>query len=220
MKQKLFTVLLIILCGLFSSCEPAETPKDVNATLCLNALLKYFPYTIEDDFVFVNDSTGRQWNAKPYDRFKEGIFPRTSKHFSDSYEGEAPSESYGSWSCSVEAPILEIGVSHTEDAMSDVSMQIAYTADSRPANPSIAMSWDVRIRLSNEEYYSGFLFKLCFPNEVMSLLTDTLILPLEYQRTANGQIAAPEGSYARIVKEHGLTDFSVDGKSVWRRVKE
>ena len=58
------------------------------------------------------------------------------------------------------------------------------------------------------------------PKEVLAQLTDTIIIPIRRQGTTNREIVAPEGAYARIVKDHGLTDFSVDGTTVWRRVME
>ena len=45
-----------------------------------------------------------------------------------------------------------------------------------------------------------------------------------YSVQANSQTPfdsfAPEGAYARIIKDQGLTDFSTDGKVAWKRVKE
>lgn len=58
------------------------------------------------------------------------------------------------------------------------------------------------------------------PKEVLSILTDTILIPIQIQDTENERIAAPENAYARIVIGQGLTDFSTDGKTVWKRVKE
>lgn len=66
MKSKLFVLSLIVATGLFSSCK-TEEPTETDWNNYVAALKHYYPYSLEDQFLFVNDSLGRTWEAQPYD---------------------------------------------------------------------------------------------------------------------------------------------------------
>ena len=86
-----------------------------------------------------------------------------------------------------------------------LSTEIVYWGDAS----SMDIFWSLELRLEEDEYYRGGSRITCSPDEILSQLTDTIILSID--DTENG-------AYARIVKNQGLTDFSVDGTTVWRRV--
>ena len=221
MSTKLFIVSLLSATLLMAACQHPEEPqqqKNVNAEMCLELLLPYFPYTIDEEFIYVNETTGKKWEAKAYDRRREGIYPEIRVKYHQGIEEGEISPSYGDWETEIHAHILEKGVEWKEGKRSDQSIHVTYDA-SETENPSTELWWEIKIDISNDDLYEADKKVYCYPNEIPSLLTDTITFPINYQKGASNY-AAPEGSYARIVKNQGLTDFSVDGKSVWRRVKK
>lgn len=96
--------MLLISCN---TPEPEQQEK-ITAETCLNMLLAYYPYSLDENFVYVNETTGRKWDAKAYDRYKNEEYPRTSVTNNPS----------GYWDIEIMAEILENGGSPFADEMS------------------------------------------------------------------------------------------------------
>lgn len=85
------------------------------------------------------------------------------------------------------------------------------------------MIWRMDLRLSMrmpQEYFTAYLDVRCKPSELASLLTDTISVPIQTIVCPGMDTTIVEGACVHIVKNKGITDFILDGKTVWRRVKE
>lgn len=214
MKTKLLILSFISALTILVSCERPDS--DFTAQSCLDVLAKYYPYSLDEDFIFVNDSLGKRWEAQAYDNRGKGIYPWT--HIT-SYEDERK----GNWICEIEAPVLENDVDPKAYKKSYMYTCVEYSPEITPPALPIQITWIYYIYLSGEEWYNGNVFTMNFHNaaEFASDFPDTIVLPINNHHTSVGSIPVPEGSYIRIVKNKGITDLSLDGgQTIWRRVKE
>ena len=207
MKNKIYFLIGIIAAILVTACTPVHRSKDVNADTCLEALKSYFPSPDEQEFVFVNDELGQTWVAKP-----KGVYPDASK---DEYFSITDGESYGSWYARIMAGLETKETSPQKYISTQLYGEVYYQGGEH------LIHWDIQVYLGSEKMDGGFNLS-CSESEVLPSFTDTIILPVPPQ--INGKyIVEPseenKGAYARIVKYQGLTDFSTDGKTVWKRVK-
>ena len=211
MKTKLFFLNLIVIAAICTSCggsyiEPTE--KDLNDYI--SALSHYYPYSINDDFVFRNDDLGRIWENKPFTCSGDSIYPETEIWLCN----DPFASCYGDRYACVSAYFMENGVSRNAY---DPSNLITYIAKS--GSVDVYISWDVFLSFGAYDYFRGSFNSSCKPQEVLSQLSDTIIIPIQRQGTASGVIDAPDDAYARIIKDQGLTDFSTDGKTIWKRIQ-
>ena len=216
MKTKLFLIGLIMAAVCFSSCEPRNdgadgklTEKDLNNYIA--ALSHYYPYTINDDFIFRNEKSGEKWENKPFVYDGDSIYPEVEIWLCN----DPKASCYGDRVAHIYSYFIENGVSRYEYAPSRVATFIA-----EAGSVDMDITWDVYLSFGANDYYQGFYRVSCLPKEVLAQLTDTIIIPIQRQGTVSGDIAAPDGAYARIVKDQGLSDFSTDGITIWRRVEE
>lgn len=214
MKTKLLILSFISALTLLVSCERPD--PDLTAQSCLDLLAPYYPYSLDEDFIFVNDSLGERWEAKAYDVKKKGIYPWT--HISDN---KGSKKNPGGWGCDINAWVLENGVSPYAYSKSDLYTTIVYQPSITPDMP-IGINWSTHIYLSGEEWYDGGVYMgFHSSTEFVSHFPDTIVLPINNHSTSTGYVSVPEGSYMRVVKNKGITDLSLDGgQTVWRRVKE
>ena len=194
MKTKIIIISLIS-CLCVMSCRPKFI--NVNVQEYVDTLKLYYPYSVGEKFIFMNDELGLTWEAKACD--ERGSFPHTTMDYP---EKDIRSKSYNVWGAYINADIVE------KDLTPDNKNRNHIRTDIEGNGTKAYVVWFVKILIYNEELATSKGF-MCDYNEVFSLLTDTILLPA----------SSPEGSYARIVKYQGLTDFSVDGKTVWKRVK-
>lgn len=216
MKTKLFLIGLIMAAVCFSSCEPRNdgadgklTEKDLNNYIA--ALSHYYPYSINDDFIFLNESSGEKWENKPFVYDGDSVYPEAEIWLCD----EPDAFCDGDRSASISSYFIENGVSKYEYDPSHI-----ITSINQSGSVDVNINWSVKLSLGAYDYYTGFYMADRAPREVLAQLTDTIIIPILRQGTASGVIAAPDGAYARIVKNKGITDFSTDGITIWRRVEE
>ena len=217
MKTKLFLIGLIVAAVCFSSCEPKNdgadgklTEKDLNNYIA--ALSHYYPYSLNDEFIFRNESSGERWENKPFVYSGDSTYPETEIWLCDDLDASC----YGDRTAQICSYFMEKSVSRYEYAPSCITTFIAKTGGSVDVN----INWSVKLSFGAYDYYTGFYKADRAPREVLAQLTDTIIIPILRQGTASGVIAAPDGAYARIVKNKGITDFSTDGITIWRRVEE
>ena len=213
MKTKIYLLSFIAFAVTFISCAGSTiepTKKDLNNYIA--ALSHYYPYTINDDFIFRNEKSGEKWENKPFVYDGNSTYPEAEIWFCD----DPMASCYGDRTAHMYSYFIENGVSRYEYAPSRVATFIAKSGGS----VDMYLTWDVFLSLGSYDYYQGSTMVSCSPREVLAQLTDTIIIPIQRQSTASGDIAAPDGAYARIVKDQGLSDFSIDGITIWQRVKE
>ena len=212
MKTKLYFLTGIIAAILVTACTPVHRSKDVNAETCLNALKAYYPYSVDEEFVFVNDELGLTWEAKAYD-YGKGVYPEASK---DEYFSITDGNSYGSWYAMIHAWITTNGMPPKQHSPGTNYSSIYYTG-------TYHIAWYFQLYFNPENWFDGGYSLECSESDVLPSLTDTIILPIPLQINGTDMVEPSKGTngaYARIVKHQGLTDFSTDGKTVWKRVKE
>lgn len=214
MKTKIFLLSLCVAalctsCGARDEDEIEPTEKDLKTYI--SVLSHYYPYSINDNFIFKNENSGESWENKPFTYSGDSIYPETEIWLCD----EPDASCYGDRTAHMTARFIENGVSRYDYDPSQIGTFIA-----KSGSEEVYLSWNIMLSFGAYDYYRGSYSVICMPKEVLAQLTDTIIIPIRRQGTTNREIVAPEGAYARIVKDHGLNDFSVDGTTVWRRVME
>ena len=213
MKPKLFLISLVALATLMMSCRNDVSEKDMKGYL--NDMLCYYPYALEEDVTFVNDSLGQTFVVRPKTP-GDGIFP--TRHIIICSDG-IWSKCRGDKSVSVSARMNEKDASRGERFILLVS-HVGYTGHLDYEN-SMDIEFSIELALvDNENYYGAAVRQNVSPEDVYSCLSDTILIPITQKNTLGPTLEAPEGAYARIVKGQGLTDFSIDGKTVWRRERD
>ena len=222
MKSKFFTVCLLGALLLLISCDPKEPVlKEVTPEACLEALTKYFPYSAIEHFVFYNDSLKHEIEVDAFDESQKGIYPMTTIHQHDDYTEEKGCN----WSSQVDAYMFNSNIDHNrwKEHIYAFIREYTVTAYSEESLP-IHMYWKVDLRLSEstkpQEYFSGLMQVWCTKEQLSSLLTDTITLPIKTIYTQSIENTTTDGSYVRIVRNVGIYDFSLDGgKTSWKRIK-
>lgn len=220
MKTKLFLFCLIGTFVLLTACTPKPELDEVTPETCVAALAKYFPYSIDEKFIFVNDSLNHRIEAKPYDGYKQGIYPAI---FIDDKNGK---DLNSEWNCSIHACMFNSRIntdslSWTYYWMERISAWVLNNP-SESAAP-IQLVWGMSLRLSMkkpQEYFTAYWDVHCKPSELASLLTDTISVPIQTIVSPDMDTTIVDGSCVHLVRNKGITDFTLDGKTFWRRVKE
>lgn len=218
MRTKLFLISLIGTFALLTACTPVPELNEVTPKTCVVALSKYFPYSTDEKFIFVNESLNHRIEAKAYDAYKQGIYPQTIVEADQGEEGE--------WTSSVHAFMFNSRIntdslSWTYYWMERISAWVINSPSEGAA--SIRMVWGMSLRLSMkkpQEYFTAEWDVHCKPSELASLLTDTISMPIQTIVSPDMDTTIVEGSCVHIVRDKGIVDFSLDGKTFWRRVKE
>ena len=200
MKHKLFITISTALALLMTACDTGQ-PTEAEMKEYLTVLSYYYPYSLTDTFVFVNDDLGKTWEAYPY-CMDGDTYPRTRLI-------RLSGKSTG-WSAYVEADMVTKDISNKEGG---ILTYLNY------AGGIMDMHWDIKFVLNEDETIQGGYIITCSKDQLLSNLTDTILIPIPNQFIPGPPVIAPDGAYARIVKHQGLTDFSTDGKTVWKRVR-
>ena len=210
MKTKITYGILVFAAILMAGC--AQPPRKNQALDYIEELKTYFPHTVDEKLVFVNEELGRTWETNAIADDK-GNCPGYDLEINDSFG----TKSYGDWVIAVGVLMGKEGQKYSVDEKYSSYGVLIY------GNPiNFNEKWNITIRLNENENYSGSKWTEDYPIEDFYLIrTDTIVLPIG---NAIGDPIKPDkellaGSYARIVRNKGLTDFCVDGKTVWRRVK-
>ena len=207
MKTRLLILTSIIaLVALLSSCgdKSDDSVKDQLKSY-VAALRPYYPYTLDEEFVFVNEETGNTWSAKACDPESFGYYPYSfiedlEKEHGVSYAGKV-------------AYLLPDSLQGSLPS-SDLSTTIFIK------NLQAHVHWGAGLEVGANMYYEGEYEYTVPIDQFISTIPDTIIIPLKwyYQRDTHESASLHSGAYVRIVKGQGFTDFSVDGETVWRRV--
>ena len=209
MKSKYLQIFcLMVVSLLVPSCENRPSEADMKA--CLAALSLYYPYSINDKYVFVNDSLDRTWIGRPYDYYKDGVYPHTELFVCNTVGAQC----YGDRMVSIQASLATDGLDTKVVGFGIIETDVNYSAG------SFHVGWRIRIHLSEEESVTGGFSFSCSEGGFYEHLKDTILLPIPYQISQEMHVNSTAEGYARVVKNKGLVDFSIDGKTVWKRVKE
>jgi len=220
-KHFLLFASIIAFAGIFVSCnnEPdgPEPPKEATPQNTADYLLRFVPYEIGQSLVFANESLGREWTIKPYEYKNSYYDPNEVPVFPKVNIIEERGGDYkGQWIVDIQADLLEEGVSRVADKMSSTSVSL--NGDNN--TDTIAITWMLAIRLSATEFYDGGLQRYyCTRKDFFTFIGDTVHLTLNRMREGQIMVEAPSGCYINMVKDKGITDFCVDGKTIWKRKK-
>lgn len=77
MKTRLHLFIITSAFALLTACMPDPELNEVTPETCAAALVKYFPYSIDEKFIFVNDNLNHRIEAKAHDGYKKGTYPAT-----------------------------------------------------------------------------------------------------------------------------------------------
>ena len=204
MKTRIFPFIFILAILCLAACTPESEGMKVNPKTCLKVISAYYPYTEDENFVFVNEELGRTCKAKAFKRTNDESYPYV--RIMDCRYSPAM-KCYGDWSVDVFAALQETESSSDQALSGYIQTNVFCSPDDKLE--SVALFWYVQLNVSDGGSSQCHCDILCFSEDLYKHFTDTIVLPLN----------SPEGAYARIVKNQGLTDFSVDGKTVWKRVK-
>ena len=206
MKTKVFIAsLMAIVMGLMVSCKQ-EAPTETDMKNYIEALKAYYPYSQGENVNFWNEDLERQWNLKAN---------ACNSHITIC-KNEPGSKCSGDRSATISTSFEEGGGNSNTETMSDIGTLLEHEGGSK----TVLIRWDISLHLSKEEYYQGSVSMTCPTENVLAQFTDTITIQITDQRSANGDMeSAPRGAYAHIVKGKGLTDFSLDDQTVWKRVQ-
>ena len=210
MKTKLLFLLAMVS---LVACNPnAPEKKAVNPLSCRDAIMKYFPYNIDEHFVFENDLTKerKELDAYSQDGKSYPIVRINNAGSADSIK------SHGDWEVIVNAQMIAEDNVDGEMLMYEPGSIIFRVMGSTYSPKCHIGLYSTLIFEYNEQYY-GYMSSNIDTAKVFSFFTDTITIPLISQVKLN-QKELPEGSFVHIVKNKGITDFSTDGETVWRRV--
>ena len=219
MKTNTFLLSFVGAIILFASCKPTEPElKEITPETCVASLMKYFPYTLDDEFIFVNDDLNHRIEAKAFDAWKDGIYPKT---FIDDKMG---TDLNSEWNCSIHASMFNKQINPdsipwTHYWVERISAYV-YNIPSKSDTP-IEMIWRMDLRLSMrkpQEYFTAYWDVWCKPSELASLLTDTITLPIQAFESPDMDTTIVDGACVHIVRNEGIIDFTLDGKTFWNRV--
>ena len=209
MKAKLFIISLIIMAsGLLVSCDNGLSEADLNSYIA--AIKHYYPYSLAETFLFENKSLGQTWEANAYDYSHEGIYPFTSIQIC---KRELGSKCSGDRSASIIACMIE------KDRDENLGYsEISTYLSQEGGHKEVYCLWRVSLLMSDSIFYTGEIRSYCSQEEVLTQLTDVITIPIQYYHKYGESVNdAPKDAYARIVREKGLTEFSIDGQTVWKR---
>ena len=212
----LFAITAIVVC-FCTACERTIHKQGmVNTDAYLDVMRQYFPYEINEHFVFENEQTKERKECDAYNynnRYGE-IYP-IIEEFASAIDS---TDSYGDWSINVKAPML---AGDNPQALEYTPGHITFFISGSTYQSWCFVSQRVVLRLSKDEHFVGSVEgRHVDTTEVFSFFTDTITIPLTKRQVEHSSELLPEGAYVHIVRNVGITDFSLNGESVWRRIEK
>ena len=214
---KTLILLLSITAAWLTSCSSG--PSKAEWERYRAELLRYFPYHNGDVCVFENTENDSSIVFRPFDEYnpydesKDGSFLQTRINI----ENCGPFEKCGASGITLDA--LWQG---TDDKKASVLMILEHWGGNKM---DFYCYYIMLLGKDNPYQYSGITTTTYPQAEILSYLPDTLVLPITRYEfpTDKGRShtdISSQGAYFRLVKDHGLTDFSLDGTTVWHQVKK
>ena len=204
---------VVVCCaGLFVACErEPEMPKEVTIQNVLNVVKWYYPYEEGDVLTFKNESTGETWSIVAKN---DGTTKFLTTNTDEIQDGEAPGHPTKGWSVRVDCDM-------TVDGLSEPNKHtfFATTIGADTYYSTMNMHWYTAIRLKEDELYRASIEYRDSLNQIYSYFPSTISLKVQNVLKGTELKAVPENAYVKILKHKGLTEFSLDGQSIWQRVK-
>jgi len=210
-KLSIWISVVLLSAVMMTSCtpvNPAEEPEVqelvIDPDSCLAAMLRYFPYTKTDTLVYANESSKKQWIIYPHTNWNPGAgFPVVNKGGGE----EGPS----SWYNMIAAPFVVEGIGNL------YRTEFYWELSTSSGKFEFLMSNDIRFEQGS--YYSGNLNTRMDSAQLRAFFADTIVIPiksLEPDKSGKSE-PMPQGAELHFVKDKGLTEFSLDGTTFWRR---
>ena len=175
-------------------------------------LLRYFPYHIGDTCVFENTEIDSSLVVLPVDKYNSGSFPYHRIYTC------GPNEK-----CSFDKEVMVHALWNGTEKNKNAIVKIDLDLQHPRGSANMQTYWYGSIVMGENAQYAG-RFDAEYPiEEILSIISDTLVLPiLDFTMPLDGGPIdiSSQGAYLRLVKDHGLTDFSLDGTTVWCQVKK
>lgn len=195
-------LLLAIAAACLTSCSSDGTSKS-DMKRYRTEILRYFPYHIGDSCVYENAAENSNMILFPYNQYYQDEFPFSHLTICGAFD-----------KCSFDARLLVNG--HWISS-GQKEMNIEVELEHEKGSDQMHIHWSYVIYMSYKDGYGGYRDIYCPITEVLSQFPDTITMPI-INSSADDFI--DEGAYIRLVKDHGLTDFSLDGTTVWHQVKK
>ena len=188
--------------------EPMEVPNAVNLQTCTDVVLRYFPYSAEETLTFQNDKTNEIWKITPqYNPERQETFPSIESY--DNYQMGTE------WYLCITAWFMREGKVFPEEKRCAGVICIVNPKTLQGDIISVIWKNSVSLTANTDDTYTN---RLDFQYDTTLLFTqhftDTITLPM-----AKLDTTLPSTACMHIVRGWGITDFSLDGESVWRRKK-
>ena len=216
-----FVIILVVYACLHTACNTNDPEKrQVNPKTCIDVMIKYFPYDINEHFVFVNDQTGEQKVCDAFNYNHGEEYPEIGGDIND----VDSTKSYGDWNANITARML---AEDNPSALMYTPGYIRFDVTGSTFNSLCSIMLASELRFCRDEYFTGWSGQRIDTAQFFSFFLDTIIIPLDQrvflQKEESGYKYAyeplPKGACVHIVKNVGITDFSTDGVSFWRRIK-
>ena len=202
-SRNLVCSVVLSLLYLLTSCNPIE-PKEEKISIdeCTNLVAQYFPYTKNSEIQFSSEN-GDLISMFALESKYDGSCPVV---VTDSLLGpETFSLVYTYFYVSSDIP-------ETQNRIYS-QMFFPYNGDTATIDWMITLQWE------KDVYYDVCTRKIIPLKNPYISLTDTLEFPILYRLSKTESQYALNGAYVRIVRHKGLTEFCVDGETIWKRVK-
>lgn len=200
-------LLLAIVAAWLSSCSTGG-PSNTDLKRYQAELLRYFPYHIGDTCVFKNTENDSSIVLRPIDKYNFGSFP-----YSNIFNCSSTDK------CGSGVSVDAIWNETDNEMRANIEMDMEHMR----GGDNMAYYCVYNMWLGEEVRYSGNIMTMYPIANLLSYIPDTLVLPiLQYMILTGGKTTdiSSQGAYIRLVKDHGLTDFSLDGTTVWHQVKK
>ena len=192
---------------------PDERKSDVTLTpqASIEAMLPYFPYDSAEHFVFEDELSKKLWIADAYRVYafdNEGVYRLQDYPAIKIEEGN-----YGIWYTSIKA---RMKVPSDLDPVDNPSIIISSL--DRYSDRCVIM-FNTRVKIGENDSYAGRLEINTDSVAWVSCFTDTITIPFTSHTRDHKRDTLYEGACVHLVKDKGMTDFSLDGKTYWKRIQ-
>lgn len=209
--------VMVCIAGFFFGCERSspELPKKNGSDTYADVMIQYFPYDINEHFVFENNQTEdiKECYAFNYNNRYGAIYPLMEKR---NVNPNDSSISAGDWQINIDAPMIAADNDPIE-LKYDPGF-ITFRVFGSTFDSACNVNMHTKLQFNAEEYFYGSLdYRRFDTSKVLSLFMDTITIPLTQHVLQTKREPISEGAYVHIVKNIGITDFSIDGKSIWKR---
>lgn len=199
-------IVVVCCAGLFVACDrEPEMPKDLTMQNMYNVAMMYYPYEEDDELTFKNETLGKTWTIVAKNIDNKSFMENKLEELRD-YETTGKPV-YG-W-------IIRVSASFIEEGGGRSVFETILSADT--VRNRILLRWETGLYLDG--YNRGDTLSECKGAEAYSYFTDTISLTMRDVKNGKERKELPQNAYLHIVKNKGISDFSLDGETVWKRVK-